>query len=131
MRTRYPPLLNFDLLKCSTGTCNLAKRTSSSLLIPAGYASTPLLCALLLQTLKTSTALSDDIKGFIVVALPAAIDRGPFIAGAESEVDDFHVAAWLVRIAYVVGAQKSDEGVSALERRFRPIPHKIKVFWGT
>jgi hypothetical protein len=65
------------------------------------------------------------------VTLPAAIDRGPFIAGAESEVDDFHVAAWLVRIAYVVGTQKSDEGVSALERRFRPIPHKIKVFWGT
>ncbi|KAH9956745.1 hypothetical protein BC827DRAFT_1270781 [Russula dissimulans] len=58
-----------------------------------------------------------------------AIDRGPFIAGAESEVDDFHVAAWLMRIAYVVGAQKSDDGVSALEKRFRPIPHKIEVFW--
>jgi len=56
--------------------------------------------------------------------LPAAIDRGPFIAGAESEVDDFHVAAWIVRIAYV-------EGVSVLEKRRGPIPYKIKVFWDT
>ncbi|KAH9956103.1 hypothetical protein BC827DRAFT_1271179 [Russula dissimulans] len=83
------------------------------------------------ETLRTSAAHWDDIKGFIVVTLPAAIDRGPFIAGTESEVDDFHVAAWLARIAYVVGAQKSDEGVSALEQRFRPIPHKIEVLWGT
>ncbi|KAH9952490.1 hypothetical protein BC827DRAFT_1349874 [Russula dissimulans] len=80
-----------------------------------------------LETLRTSTALWDDTKGFIVVTLPTAIDRGLFIAGAESEVDGFHVAAWLVRIAYVVGAQKSDEGVSALKKRFRPIPHKIEV----
>ncbi|KAH9956743.1 hypothetical protein BC827DRAFT_1313978 [Russula dissimulans] len=85
------------------------------------------------ETLRTSTAFWDDIKRFIVGTLPAAIDRGPFIAGAESEVNDFHVAAcqWLVRIAYVVGAQRSDEGVSALEKRFRPIPHKIEVFWDT
>jgi len=58
------------------------------------------------------------------VTLPAAIDRGPFIAGAEFEVEDFHVAAWLVRIAYA-------EGAPALEKRFRPIPHKSKVFWDT
>jgi len=62
------------------------------------------------------------------VTLPAAITDGPFIAGAEPGVDDFHVAAWLARIASVVGAQKSEEGVSALEKRFRPIPQEVEVF---
>jgi len=76
-----------------------------------------------------STALWDGIKEFIIVTLPGAIADGPFIAGAEPGVDDFHVAAWLARIASVVGAQKSDEGVSALEKRFGPIPQKVKVLW--
>jgi len=78
---------------------------------------------------KRSTALWDAIKDFIIVTLPAAIDQGPFIGGAEPGVDDFHVAAWLARVASVVGAKKSDEGVSALEKRFGPIPQKVKGFW--
>jgi len=78
---------------------------------------------------KRSTALWDAIKDFIIVTLPAAIDQGPFIGGAEPGVDDFHVAAWLARVASVVGAKKSDEGVSALENRFGPIPQKVKGFW--
>jgi len=78
---------------------------------------------------RKSTALWDGIKEFTIVTLPAAIAEGPFIAGAEPGVDDCHVAAWLARIASVVGAQKSDDGVSALEKRFGPIPQKVKVFW--
>jgi len=65
------------------------------------------------------------------VTLPAAIGEGPFIAGAEPGVDDCHVTAWLARIVSVVGAQKSDEGVSALAKRFGPIPQKVNVFWDT
>lgn len=76
-----------------------------------------------------STALWDSIKVFAVERLPAAITQGPFISGETPGVDDYHVGAWLARIAYVVGAQKSDEGISALEKTFGPIPEKVKVYW--
>ncbi|KAH9957492.1 hypothetical protein BC827DRAFT_1157222 [Russula dissimulans] len=114
-----------SLLPSSPGLGHLKKYAAT----PEGQAYKPLYNARIIkisETLRTSTALWDDIQGFIVVALLAAIDRGPFIAGAESEADDFHVAEWLAGIAYVVCVQKSDEGVSALEKRFRPIPHKIE-----
>ena len=76
-----------------------------------------------------STALWESIKAFIVETLPAAITEGPFIAGATPGVDDYHVAGWLARIAFLSGAQKSEEGISALEKRFGPVPEKVKVYW--
>ncbi|KAI0282030.1 hypothetical protein BC826DRAFT_1066882 [Russula brevipes] len=71
----------------------------------------------------------DNIKAFTLETLPAAISEGPFIAGARPGVDDFHVAAWLARIAFLLGAQKSEEGVAALEKTFGTLPEKVKVFW--
>ena len=78
-----------------------------------------------------STALWESIKVFVLETIPGAITEGPFIAGATPGVDDFHVAGWLARIAFLSGAQKSDEGVSALEKRFGPIPEKVKVYWAS
>lgn len=78
-----------------------------------------------------STALWDGIKAFTLEGLPAAIAEGPFISGARPGVDDFHVGAWLTRIAFLLGAQKSEEGVSALEKAFGPLPEKVKVYWAT
>ncbi|KAH9985908.1 hypothetical protein BJV77DRAFT_1071204 [Russula vinacea] len=40
---------------------------------------------------------------------PRAIAEGPFIGGGRPGVDDFHVGAWIARIAFVSGAQKSEE----------------------
>jgi len=76
-----------------------------------------------------ASALWDGIKVFIVETLPAAITEGPFIGGVRPGVDDFHVGAWIARIAFVSGAQKSDEGVSALEKRFGPLPENVKAYW--
>lgn len=76
-----------------------------------------------------SSALWDGIKVFIVETLPTAITEGPFIGGVRPGVDDFHVGAWIARIAFVSGAQKSEEGLSALEKRFGPLPEKVKVYW--
>jgi len=78
---------------------------------------------------STSSALWDGVKVFIVETLPATIAEGPFIGGARPGVDDFHVGPWLARIAFVSGAQKSEEGVSALEKRFGPLPEKVKAYW--
>lgn len=76
-----------------------------------------------------SSALWDGIKVFIVQTLPTAITEGPFIGGARPGVDDFHVGAWIARIAFVSGAQKSEEGLNALEERFGQIPEKVQEYW--
>jgi len=44
-------------------------------------------------------------------------------------VDDFHVGAWLAQIALISGARKSEEGMSVLEKRFGPLPEKMKACW--
>lgn len=75
------------------------------------------------------SALWDGIKVFIVQTLPTVINEGPFIGGVRPGVDDFHVGAWIARIAFVSGAQKSEEGLSALEKRFGPLPEKVKAYW--
>jgi hypothetical protein len=78
---------------------------------------------------SATTSLWDGIKAFILETLPAAIAEGPFIGGERPGVDDFHVGAWLARIAFVLGAQKSEGGVAALEKEFGPVPEKVKVLW--
>ena len=76
-----------------------------------------------------SSSLWDGIKVFIIETLPTAIGEGPFIGGVRPGVDDFHVGAWIARIAFVSGAQKSEEGLSALEKRFGPLPENVKEYW--
>ncbi len=79
---------------------------------------------------SASTALWEGVKVLIIETLPAAVTEGPFIGGARPGVDDFHVGAWLARIAFVSGAQQSEEGVSVLEKRFGHLPEKVKAYWG-
>ncbi len=76
-----------------------------------------------------STQLWESIKVFTVETLPGAITEGPFIAGAVPGVDDYHVGAWIARIAFVSGAQKSDDGIVALEQRFDRVPEKVQAYW--
>jgi len=59
---------------------------------------------------------------------PAFVGTHSLPAGLSSPgVDDFRVGAWLAGIAFISGAQKSDEGVFALEKRFGPLPEKVKA----
>jgi hypothetical protein len=76
-----------------------------------------------------SAALWDGIKVFTTQTLPVAITQGPFIGGSRPGVDDYHVGAWLARIAMLLGAEKSEGGIPALENRFGPQPEKIKAYW--
>ena len=78
---------------------------------------------------SASASLWDGIKAFTLETLPAAIAEGPFISGDRPGVDDFYVGVWLARIAFAVGAQKSDAGVAALEKAFGPLPQKVKDLW--
>jgi hypothetical protein len=65
---------------------------------------------------------SGGIKVVVIEMLPAAISESPFIGEAcpTPAVNDFRVGAWLGRIAFISGGQKSEEGVSALEKRLGP-----------
>jgi hypothetical protein len=81
------------------------------------------------QFFALSTSLWENIKVFAIETLPGAINEGPFIGGAIPGQDDYHVGAWLARIACLCGAKKSEEGVAALEKRFGPLPEKVKKYW--
>ena len=77
-----------------------------------------------------SKANYDAAKGFILTTLPKAIGSGPFIAGAEPGVDDFHVAGWLARAASCAGAAKESEGIEKIEKWLgAEVPGKIKALW--
>ena len=91
-----------------------------------------------------STVLWDSVKLFILETLPAALSQrrdgdnnsngstgeGPFISGAARPgVDDFHIGAWLARVAFLLGAPTSKEGADALQRRFGPLPENVKLYW--
>ncbi|KAF8498205.1 hypothetical protein F5888DRAFT_1612739, partial [Russula emetica] len=78
---------------------------------------------------SASSAVPDGVKVFVVETLPAAITESPFIGGARPGVDDFHFGAWLAPIAFISGAHRSEEGVSALEKKFGPLPEKVKAYW--
>ena len=94
-----------------------------------------------LDFFTTSTALWDAIKVLVLETLPAALSHhhdgddnsdgteGPFISGARPGVDDFHVGAWLARVASLLGAHTSKEAVDALQRRFGPSPENVKLYW--
>ncbi|KAH9069557.1 hypothetical protein EDB83DRAFT_2582700 [Lactarius deliciosus] len=62
-----------------------------------------------LDALLTGNAPDEAKPGFYSA-------EGPFIGGATPGVDNYHVGAWIARIASLLGAQKSDEGVAALEK---------------
>lgn len=77
-----------------------------------------------------SKANYEASRTFILKTLPAAIGSGPFIAGAEPGVDDFHVAGWLFHYGLVAGASKVDEGLTALEKWLgAEVPAKVKALW--
>ena len=77
-----------------------------------------------------SKANYDAIRQFILETLPAAITSGPFVAGAEPGVDDFHVAGWLFHVGLCAGAGHVDEGLAKIgEWIGAEVPAKVRALW--
>ncbi|VDB92001.1 unnamed protein product [Peniophora sp. CBMAI 1063] len=77
-----------------------------------------------------SQANYDAARAFILDTLPAAITSGPFIAGAEPGVDDFHVAAWLFHVGLCAGAGHVDEGLEKIGNWIgAEVPGKVRALW--
>ncbi|KZV63800.1 hypothetical protein PENSPDRAFT_691305 [Peniophora sp. CONT] len=77
-----------------------------------------------------SKANYDAARTFILETLPAAISTGPFVAGAEPGVDDFHIAGWLFHVGLCAGAGHVDEGLNKLEEWLgAEVPAKVRALW--
>lgn len=78
----------------------------------------------------TSTAHWNAIVEYLTKDLPAILPDSGFIGGSEPGEDDFHVGAWLARVAWVSGADKDSEGYKALEKEVGgPVHPKIVAYW--
>ena len=79
---------------------------------------------------KNGAALWDSIASFILTELPALLPESGFLGGATPGEDDFHVGAWLTRVAWIAGATKDEEGYKALEKELNaPVPAKVAAYW--
>ena len=64
--------------------------------------------------------------------LPARLGEGPgpFLGGARPGVDDFHVSAWLARIAHAAGAGVAAEGIGVLgDALGTRVPRQVSEYW--
>jgi len=77
-----------------------------------------------------SKAHWETIVAFIMKDLPATLPSSGFLGGAEPGEDDFHLGAWLARIANLRGGTVDKDGYKALELETRqPVPAKVASYW--
>lgn len=82
-----------------------------------------------------TTRLWDSIKEFVTEALPGYLpepeSEDKFIGGAVPGEDDFHLVAWLGRIALVNGGAADASGVDAISKVLEgaAVPVKVKTYW--
>jgi len=60
----------------------------------------------------------DSVKTAVLVVVPGFLPDSGFIGGNVPGEDDFHVGAWLTRIAATTGAKSADEAVAAMEKAY-------------
>jgi hypothetical protein len=71
-----------------------------------------------------------NLRKFIFETLREHLPDEGFIGGSRPGEDDFHVGAWLARIATVFGVKKTSEGLDALEDEFgEPVPRRLVTYW--
>ncbi|KZT06896.1 uncharacterized protein LAESUDRAFT_736746 [Laetiporus sulphureus 93-53] len=77
-----------------------------------------------------SNAHWETISAFIINELPAILPESGFVGGKTPGEDDFHLAAWLARLAHVKGASVDKDGYKALEKEtHQEIPAKVAAYW--
>lgn len=73
------------------------------------------------------------VQQFILTDLAqhlSAAKGSAFLGGEIPGEEDFHVGAWLARIAMTSGAHKSEEGIQKLQEAMgKPVPGSVKAYW--
>nr|GAT49754.1 predicted protein [Mycena chlorophos] len=71
-----------------------------------------------------------SIKTALFEVVPGFLPESGFIAGEVPGEDDFHVGAWLTRIAATTGATSAADGLDKLAAAYgSPLPSKITAYW--
>lgn len=79
---------------------------------------------------EKSKAHTDSVSSFLYEVLPEHLPNSGFLGGARPGEADFHVGAWLARIAAVSGAKQSDEGLQTLEKAFgKAVFESVALYW--
>ncbi|EPQ58625.1 hypothetical protein GLOTRDRAFT_57733 [Gloeophyllum trabeum ATCC 11539] len=76
----------------------------------------------------------DSLRAFITQILPATLEsttkEKPFLGGERPGEDDFHLAAWLARIAFVAGGKPGKDGLKVLEKELgEDVPDEVVDYW--
>lgn len=80
---------------------------------------------------QRSRAHWDNLNKFISEELATLLPETPFFGGVDPGEDDFHLAAWLARIAVVAGGGKEQDGIHALEKGLGiKLDPKVSAYWG-
>ncbi|KAJ7786013.1 hypothetical protein B0H16DRAFT_14451 [Mycena metata] len=82
--------------------------------------------------LFTSSAVHfENIKSGLFELLPSFLPDSGFIGGDVPGEDDYHVGAWLTRIAATTGVKTADEALKGIEKTYgAPPPAKLVAYWG-
>jgi hypothetical protein len=80
---------------------------------------------------ECSRAHWNTLKAFILEELPDILPESGFLGGDKPGEDDFHLAAWLARIASVAGGGDSSKvGARAIEKELgKATPEKVVSYW--
>lgn len=77
-----------------------------------------------------SKAHIDVVASLIYDVLPGHLPESGFVGGERPGEADFHVGAWLARIAAASGAQRSEEGLQAFEKAFgKKVSERLASYW--
>ncbi|KAH7924867.1 hypothetical protein BV22DRAFT_1065965 [Leucogyrophana mollusca] len=78
---------------------------------------------------ETSTKHWEVLNAFILDELPGLLPDDGFLGGEKPGEDDFHLGAWLARIAFVAGGG-DENGVTAMEKELgEVVPQKVARYW--
>ena len=71
-----------------------------------------------------------NITKYILHELPGLLPDSGFLGGQVPGEDDFHLAGWLARVAFIAGGNPNKGGYTALEKETKaPIPAKVATYW--
>ena len=72
----------------------------------------------------------DRVRVALFTMFPAFLTAAPFVSGDAHGEDDFHLMAWLTRIASLVGATTGEEWPRAFEKVYGvALPEAVVEYW--
>ncbi|KAF9068033.1 hypothetical protein BDP27DRAFT_1224845 [Rhodocollybia butyracea] len=77
-----------------------------------------------------SQAHFNNIQAFFNGSLASYLPHSGFLGGETPGEDDYHLCAWITRIAASLGAKQKDDAIPTLENAFESsVPPKVSAYW--